>query len=59
MSLPFIKVENVSYSYKEGDMGIVPVIKDLSVEINEGEITAVLGHNGSGKSTLAKLLNMI
>ncbi|MBO5416466.1 MAG: energy-coupling factor transporter ATPase [Clostridia bacterium] len=59
MDLPFIKVENISYSYK-GDGGVgVPVIKELSLEIREGEFVAVLGHNGSGKSTLAKLLNMI
>lgn len=36
-----------------------PVLKELSVEINEGDFVAVLGHNGSGKSTFAKLLNMI
>ncbi len=59
MSLPFIKVDNISYSYK-GDGGVnIPVIKGLSLEIEEGEFVAVLGHNGSGKSTLAKLLNMI
>ena len=59
MSLPFIKVDNISYSYK-GDTGLdVPVLTGLSVEINEGELVAVLGRNGSGKSTFAKLLNMI
>ncbi len=59
MDLPFIKVENISYSYKGDDGAQIPVIKELSLEIGEGEFVAVLGHNGSGKSTLAKLLNMI
>ena len=59
MSLPFIKVENINYSYKGDNGEAIPVIKDLSLEIDEGEFVAVLGHNGSGKSTLAKLLNMI
>ena len=59
MSLPFIKLENVSYAYRSDEGHPIPVIKDLSLEINEGELVAVLGHNGSGKSTLAKLLNMI
>ena len=59
MSLPFIKIENVCYTYRTDDKVDVPVIKDLSLEIEQGEFVAVLGHNGSGKSTLAKLLNMI
>ena len=59
MSLPFIKVENINYSYSEDNGEPISVIKDLSVEIGEGEFVAVLGHNGSGKSTFAKLLNMI
>ena len=58
MSEVFIKTEHLSYRY-EGEKGGSPVLKDLSIEIREGEFVAVLGHNGSGKSTLAKLLNMI
>ena len=56
---PFIKTENLTYRYEDADMNESPVLKDLSVEINEGDFVAVLGHNGSGKSTFAKLLNMI
>lgn len=59
MDLPFIKVENISYSYSGDNGEQISVIRDLSLEIKEGEFVAVLGHNGSGKSTLAKLLNMI
>ncbi|MBR2296964.1 MAG: energy-coupling factor transporter ATPase [Clostridia bacterium] len=57
---PIIKLENVSYSYPgdEEERGIYAV-KNLSLEINEGEFVAILGHNGSGKSTCAKLMNMI
>ena len=56
---PFIKAENLSYRYDEGEGDGTSVLHDLSVEIREGEFVAVLGHNGSGKSTFAKLLNMI
>ena len=56
---PFIKTVDLTYRYEDADMNESPVLKNLSVEINEGDFLAVLGHNGSGKSTFAKLLNMI
>ncbi len=58
---PYIKFENVSYSYEGDEEGVLlpPVLKDVSLEIERGSFVAVLGHNGSGKSTLAKLINMI
>ncbi|MBQ7381183.1 MAG: energy-coupling factor transporter ATPase, partial [Clostridia bacterium] len=59
MSDTFIKIENLSYSYKEDDGRDMPVLHDVSLEIGRGEYVAILGHNGSGKSTLAKLLNLI
>ena len=59
MGEPFIKVENLSYSYEEDGPDSAPVLRDLTLSIEKGEFVAVLGHNGSGKSTLAKLLNMI
>ena len=55
---PFIKVKDLTYSY-EDSISTQPTLKNLDLEINEGEFVAVLGHNGSGKSTFAKLLNMI
>ena len=57
--MSYIKVRNLSYSYK-GDKGEpIPVLKGVSLDIDKGEYVAVLGHNGSGKSTLAKLLNLV
>ena len=56
---PFIKTVGLSYKYDDAELNESPVLNKLSLEINEGEFVAVLGHNGSGKSTFAKLLNMI
>ena len=56
---PFIKTVGLSYKYDDAAENESPVLNDLSLEINEGEFVAVLGHNGSGKSTFAKLLNLI
>ena len=51
--MPLLQVENVSFSYDKK----IPVIKNVSLSIEEGEYVAIVGHNGSGKSTLAKLFN--
>lgn len=51
-----IELKNVTFEY-ETDESYLQVIKNLSLNFEEGSFTAVLGHNGSGKSTLAKLLN--
>lgn len=53
-----IKIENLIFEYKKTE-GEEPVkaIDDISLEIERGSFTAILGKNGSGKSTLAKNLN--
>lgn len=55
-----IKAEHISYTYP-GDEDTPPVqaLRDVSLEIEEGSFTVILGHNGCGKSTLAKVLCMI
>lgn len=57
-----ISVKNVTYEYKNedayrGEEAVVAAVKTLSLEIERGSFTVILGHNGSGKSTLAKMLN--
>jgi len=53
-----IKTDNVTYEYKSLiDNTIQQALKDISIEVKEGEFLVILGHNGSGKSTLAKLMN--
>ena len=59
-----IKADNVTFEYirreEDGSVAeIVEAVKNLSLEIQQGEFIAILGHNGSGKSTFAKLLNAL
>ena len=47
-----IEVKNLSYSYDNKKMAV----DDVSLNIEKGSYTTIIGHNGSGKSTLAKLI---
>lgn len=48
-----IKVENVSFKYKNNDNKI---LDNLNFSVHDGEILAIVGQNGSGKSTIGKLI---
>ena len=48
---PAMEVRNLSFSY-----GKQKVLKDVSLKIEEGKITTILGANGCGKSTLFSLM---
>ena len=47
-----IKLENIYFKYEENR----PVLKDVSIDIYQGEMLSLVGRNGAGKSTIAKLL---
>ncbi len=52
-----IQLESVSFAYRDPQGGSYPVLHDLSLSIEEGELAAVVGANGSGKTTLIRHLN--
>src|SRR6202049_2969146 len=54
---PLIELRHVSKSYVSADGGSpVTVLDDISLEIREGEMLALLGQSGSGKSTILRLM---
>lgn len=60
MAEPIIVTENLGFTYPpNGEKLAFPVFENLSVTIDRGSFTAVIGPNGCGKSTLAKHFNGI
>lgn len=55
--LPLIETKDLSYVYSEGTPYEKRALNGVSINIEEGKITAVIGHTGSGKSTLMQQLN--
>lgn len=49
-----VQLKHVSYTYPESK---IPAIKDISLNIQAGSWTTIIGHNGSGKSTITRLIN--
>jgi len=52
VSDPMLSVEHVEVRY-----GAVPAIRDLSLNVNEGEIVTILGANGAGKTTTLRMIS--
>ena len=53
-----IKIKDLHKSYKMG-INSLHVLKGINIEIEEGELVAIMGSSGSGKSTLLNILGML
>ncbi|RSI00430.1 ABC transporter ATP-binding protein [Streptococcus sanguinis] len=53
-----IELKNINKSYRNGDQEL-QVLKDISLEVAEGEFVAIMGPSGSGKSTLMNIIGML
>lgn len=55
---PLIHIENMNKIYNPGD-NEVRALDGISLEINQGEFAAIIGHSGSGKSTLMNIIGCL
>ncbi len=52
-----LKFEHVNYDYGQGTEMVVHALRDINLEIRDGEFIGLIGHTGSGKSTLVQHMN--
>lgn len=53
-----LTLEHIFKSYQQGKMD-VPVLKDISLEVDDGEYIAIMGPSGSGKTTLMNIIGCL
>lgn len=52
-----IILDKIGYTYSEGTAYEIQALKNINLQIGEGEFIGIIGHTGSGKSTLVQMLN--
>ncbi|SKB04099.1 lipoprotein-releasing system ATP-binding protein [Prosthecobacter debontii] len=58
--MPLLSLSHISKSYSEpGSGNVVPVLRDISLSIAEGESVAIVGPSGCGKSTLLNIIGTL
>ena len=51
-----IEIKNINKSFKTRGNSLLPVLEDINLTIDDGELVCLLGPSGCGKTTLLRLI---
>jgi len=59
MTTPLIRIDHASKTFALPDGGAFHAVRDVTLEVNQGDIFGLIGKSGAGKSTLLRLFNLL